>query len=334
MERQSLGRARGASREPAWAARRGRAEPAAGGTAGSGGTGGTTEPAAARPRAEPAEPAASAATGGTSGASGLGGSGGAASGAGGTAGGAGAGGRDYSTDRSTFFGEPRCAGFAVCESFESTNVGALPAGFTLEGYGQRTVTTVDDLAARGSRSLGLEIPSQGSVTAWLTRGSLGTLAEAHFGRVFVFISEPAPPEFVHFDVFAGIGPFGGHSNEVRWASTGTGVGTAGSNWSFIYNVQPFGSGAGGEFGTEGPRSAHPTVGAWMCLEWSFDAAAQEARFFLDGVEMEYLHIDTERAEIPVFETLAVGFAKYQNTGAFLVHVDELAFDASRIGCNN
>ena len=72
----------------------------------------------------------------------------------------------------------------------------------------------------------------------------------------------------------------------------------------------------------------------MCLEWSFDAGAQEAQFYLGGSAIDYLHIDTERSEIPVFETLAVGFAKYQNTSAFLVHIDEVAFDAERIGCNN
>jgi len=231
-------------------------------------------------------------------------------------------------------GTPRCNGFAVCESFESTAPGSLPAGFSLEGYGTRTVGVAEDLSARGSRSLRIQVPSQGSVTAWLTRDSLGELAQAHFGRVFVQISEPPPSEFVHFDLFSGIGPFGGHSNEVRWASTGTGVGTGGSNWSFIYNVQPFGNGAGGEFGSEGNRSAHPTVGDWMCLEWSFDAAQQDAQFFLGGSPVDYLHIDTERSEIPVFDSLAVGFAKYQTTGAFLVHVDEVAFDVERIGCNN
>ena len=41
-------------------------------------------------------------------------------------------------------------------------------------------------------------------------------------------------------------------NGVRFASTGTGVGTTSSNWSWIYNVQPFGAGAGAEFGAAAP----------------------------------------------------------------------------------
>jgi hypothetical protein len=290
-----------------------------------------------------------AGTGGTTGGSGAGGAGNAGfggtlggsgsevggAGTGGNVGGAGgSGGRTYSTDRSTFLGASRCDGFVLCESFETTAPGSLPSGFTLGGYGTRTVGVVEDIAARGARSMRFEIPAQGAVAAWLTLPAPNGLGAAHFGRVFSRISSPAPEEFVHFDLFAGTGPYGGHSNEVRWASTGTGVGTAADNWSFIYNVQPGGDGAGAEFGTEGDRSAHPRVEDWMCLEWSFDETEQEARFFLDGVAIEYLHIDDERAEIPVFATLATGFAKYQTTGAFVVHLDEVAFDSERIGCNN
>jgi hypothetical protein len=280
--------------------------------------------------------ASSAANGGSSGT--LGGSGGSPAGGAGTGGNVGgsggSGGRTYSADRTTFFGPSRCDGFVFCESFETTDPGSLASGLTLGGYGTRTVGVVEDIAARGARSLRFEIPAQGAVAAWLTLPAPNGLGAAHFGRVFSRISSPAPEEFVHFDLFAGTGPYGGHSNEVRWASTGTGVGTAAGNWSFIYNVQPLGDGAGAEFGTEGDRSAHPRVEDWMCLEWSFDETEQVARFFVDGLPIEYLHIDDERAEIPVFATLATGFAKYQTTGAFVVHLDEIAFDSERIGCNN
>ncbi len=263
--------------------------------------------------------------------------GGVANGGGSTSGTAGtqaAGGRSYSTEESSFFGSPRCDGFEVCESFESTAVGSLPSGFSLSGYGTRTVGVSETMAARGERSLSLQFPAQGSVTAWLRRGDLGALAGSHWGRVFVRIEQPAPPQFVHFDVFAGLGPWSGHTNEVRWASTGTGVGTSSDKWSWIYNVQPSGSGAGDEFATEGDRSAHAVTGEFMCLEWWFSADEQEARFFSSGSEVTYLHIDSERAEIPVFDQLAVGFGKYQSTDAFQVYVDEVAFDSERIGCNN
>lgn len=275
------------------------------------------------------------ATAGSGGTATAGGGGTAMAGGGGTAtAGGGSGNSVYSTDRATFGGQPRCQGLDVCESFESTELGALPSAFTLEGYGARKVGASADRAMRGARSLKFEIQAQGAVTGWLTRTSLANLGARHFGRAFFRIESPAPTEFVHFDLFQGGGPYGGHENFVRYTSTGTRVGTGPANWSFIYNVQPGGAGAGPEFGTEGDRSAHPRVDDWMCLEWSFDASKQVARYYLDGASIEYLQIDTERAEIPVFDSIAVGFGKYQNTGAFLVYVDEVAFDGERIGCNN
>lgn len=316
--------------------------PSTGGVVSSGGTGVGTGGVSPSPNASGTGgsvagsvgmPGASGSGGGSGGVSGSG-SGGASSGGGSSGSGGAAGAPVYSSDPATFGGEPRCQGFAVCESFETTEIGALPSGFTLEGYGTRKVGVSADKAKRGTRALELQIDAQSAVTAWLTRKSLGTLSAQHFGRAFIRIDGPAPTEFVHFDLFQGSGPYQGHTNAVRYASTGTGVGTGQSNWSFIYNVQPSGDGAGSEFGTEGNRSAHPRVDDWMCLEWSFDASKQVAQYYLDGSAIDYLRIDTERAEIPSFDSLAVGFGKYQNTGAFLVYVDEVAFDGERIGCNN
>lgn len=310
-----------------------------GGSAGAGTAGATGGAAGAAGLVQSGGAAGSSGHGGSGGGVSTGGGstaggGGGGSTAGGSSGTGGAGGVVYSTDPATFGGQPRCQGFDVCESFESTDLGALPAGFTLAGYGTRKVGVSTDRAMRGARSLKFQIDAQSAVTAWLTRTGLGALASKHFGRGFFRIEKPAPTEFVHFDLLEATGPYGGHQNAVRYASTGTGVGTAQGNWSFIYNVQPSGNGAGSEFGTEGDRSAHPRVDDWMCLEWSFDAPKQEAQYYLDGSAIQYLHIDTERAEIPVFDSIAVGFGKYQNTGAFLVYLDELAFDGERIGCNN
>jgi len=222
--------------------------------------------------------------------------------------------------------------FAICEGFENAAVGsAAIAGWLPAGYGNRTLRVVDVERARGARALQVEIAeNQGAVVAMLSRGNLGALAARHFGRSFLKIEAPAPTGFVHFDVFEARGSFNGQDNLVRWASTGTNVGTTASNWSWIYNVQ---STDHGEFGTEGPRSAHAREGDWMCLEWMMDSGAQEAQFWSDGAEVDYLHIDTERAEIPAFSNFNIGFQKFQQTGAWRVWVDEVAFDAERIGCD-
>lgn len=232
-------------------------------------------------------------------------------------------------------GPSRCGngGLSVCESFEAATPGAaVPAGWTTGGYGNRTLAVVEDDRARGARSLRIDVAgNQGAVVGMLIRDNLGALGARYFGRSFMKIAAPAPTGFVHFDAFEARGDYEGQTNMVRWASTGTNVGTGGGNWSWIYNVQ---STDHGEFGSEGPRSAHPRDGEWMCLEWFMEAAAQEARFWYDGAEIDYLHIDTERAEIPVFDSFHVGFQKFQQTaGAWRVWVDEIAFDDERIGCD-
>jgi hypothetical protein len=242
----------------------------------------------------------------------------------------------FSSDRTEFGlgGDSLCAtgAFDLCESFEGTAVGAeAPAGFAPDGYGARTLAVVDDDSARGRRSLRIDVDAnQGAVVGMLVRTDLGALGVRHFGRSFMKIQAPVPTTFVHWDAFEGRGSFGGQTNLVRWASTGTGVGTAPENWSWIYNVQ---STDHGEFGSEGSRSAHPVAETWMCLEWLIDATSQEARFFQDGAEVEYLHIDSERTEIPVFDSLRFGFQKFQQSAAFRVWVDEIAIGGDRIGCN-
>ncbi len=262
-------------------------------------------------------------------------SGGGAPGTGGTGGAAPTG---YSTNRADFLlgAASRCdqAEFDVCESFETGAAGQLPQGWSLAGYGTRTLGIVTDMAARGSQSLRVDIAgSQGAVVGMMKRENLGTLANRHFGRMFYRVEGPGVSQFIHFDVLEAVGPWTTFENGVRYASTGTGVGTTSNNWSWIYNVQPFGQGAGAEFGSEGDRSAHPRVDEWMCLEWFFDADAQEAQYFHDGAPIEYLHIDDERSEIPVFTSLSVGLQKFQNTDAVRAWVDEVALDDERIGCN-
>ncbi len=237
-------------------------------------------------------------------------------------------------DPSTWFIEPTCRDYVLCETFEETAIGQLPAGFSLVGYGERTVGVSDERPARGAQSLRVEVPSQAAVVGMIETAAPSELSVSHWGRSFVWLQTPVPSEFVHYDLFAGVGPWTTYDNEVRWAVTGTGVGNDAGNQSFIYNVQPSGNGAPGEFGTEGDRSAHPVEGDWMCLEWFFDADAQEARFFFMGTEVDYLHIDDERAEIPEFSALRVGFQKFQQTAPFVVFVDEVAFHTERIGCNN
>ncbi len=241
----------------------------------------------------------------------------------------------FSTNRAEFrLGEDSLCDegdFKVCENFEKGEVGQIPEGWSLKK--PATVGIQADQAARGEQSLRIDIAGgKGTVIAMMKRENLGDLAHRHYGRMFYRIQGPGFPESIHFDVMEGDGPWAGHQNAVRFAATGYGPGTATSNWAWIYNVQPFDP-VGTEFVTRGDRSAHPRIDQWMCLEWLLDADAQEAQYFDDGVPIGYLHIDTERSEIPVLTNISVGMQKFQQTGALRAWVDEVALDDERIGCS-
>jgi hypothetical protein len=304
----------------------------AGGTAGAGGggRGGTTGAGGMAG----AGGAAGAGQGGRGGAGGRGG--GAGGGAAGTAGAVGTGGA------AGWFlgGGSRCAGsaYVVCEDFEATAEGATPGGDwsipTATNYGTGTIAVATDFAARGSHALKVTIPTSGSsAEKYLQRKNIAALANGHFGRIFFRVQGPTTTAFVHWDMILGAGPYMGSNRRVRWGVTGTGIGTTDSNWAWIYNIEQ------GDTGVEA-RKVHPTLDAWMCVEWQWDVANQRIRFYFNDTEATPLHVDTTlpngtALQLPTFSTMSFGLAKYQSTTADLVFwIDEIALDTQRIGCAN
>ena len=253
--------------------------PGTGGVTGSGavqtGTGGSTPSGGSGTGGAAGDPGGSTASGGgppTSGGGGGGGGYGATtgaagsqtpgtggSGAGGSRGGGGAGAGGASSDPATFglSGPSKCAGspFAICEDFEATAAGALPAGWTKEGTWAIAVSATDK--ARGSHSLQIQVGVANNQRAFInkTAAQLGPLATKHFGRIFFKLQMP-PTKFVHWDFFHGSGPLGGVSNDVRWGFTGTGT------FTYLYNVQHT---PGGELGNNAPDKL--VIDTWTCVEW-------------------------------------------------------------------
>ena len=300
-----------------------------GGTIATGGSGGTIATGGA----------AGGATGGN-GAGGRAGAGGAAGtpGSGGSAGAAAAGGSYGGAGGWSLGAASRCAGspYAVCQDFESTAEGAIPGGdWSLPGtnYGVGTVVVASDYAARGSHSLKVTIPTgSSSAEHYLQLKNLGPLANGHFGRIFFRVHSPTTTPFVHWDLILGAGPYLGQNRRIRWGVTGSGIGTGNGNWSWIYNIEQGDTGTG--------SSVHPVANSWMCVEWQWDPANQQVRFYFDDAEVQAFHLDTKlpngtALQVPTFSTLSFGLAKYQSTNADLVFwIDEIALDTRRIGCAN
>jgi hypothetical protein len=229
----------------------------------------------------------------------------------------------------------KCAtsGFAICESFEGASPGSFPSGWGARGdeWGMGTIGVTDTDAVRGSHSLHAKGGSTGQHFMEY-KGALGGLASSHYGRVFMKVAIPAPVPatgVLHADFVEGLGPHpGGGTNNVRWGT----VEDTTAKFAWIYNVQP--SQGEPEF-AEGTPYQYAWDGKWQCIEWRYDEPSQTGTLWIDGAEIPITPGASHVAEIPVFTSLGVGLANYQDAGGgFDVWFDELAYDPSRIGCDN
>jgi hypothetical protein len=222
--------------------------------------------------------------------------------------------------------------FAICESFEDAPVDGFPTGWGPRGdeWGDGTIGVSDQDAKRGAKSLLVHGGATGQRFMDF-KGDLGALASHHYGRVFLKVEIPAPwptSGVLHGDFIEGLGPGpNGSTHNVRWGV----VENTEQKFQWIYNVQPSNA---PEF-AEGTGYDYSWTGAWQCVEWMYDEPSQKGTLWIDGVELPLVPGTSHAAEIPVFSSLGVGFANYQDAGAgFVVRFDELAYDAERIGCEN
>ena len=246
-------------------------------------------------------------------------------------------GRDFSTDRTKFFGASRCAqsGAQLCEDFESgvldtatwTTVGTKPVIDTLQ-------------AARGTHALHITMPGNGA-SYIKEKKTFPAAGNRYFGRAFLYFAKlPVAPgmTYAHWTVIAGTTDLGeirvsgqlqsgknlfGVGTDSGQAATGTG------DWTTKDND---------------PAGAPVTVptGAWLCLEWMHDGTANETRFWWDATEHASLHTtstmhggNANPFTLDPFTAAWVGWQEYQpSTEPFELWVDEIAIDPERIGCVN
>jgi hypothetical protein len=218
--------------------------------------------------------------------------------------------------------------FLICENFESTADGAVPAGWTQHG----DATVAFGEGARGLRALKIGPAASGERRIYTDAAKLGS---GHWGRIFYHVEFPTPAAFVHSTLVAlyGSGPVNGNE-EVRVVDT---VKQTDGRIQFLYNVQPTG---GAEFG-KGSAYNWTFDGAWHCVEWHIDGPTQTYAFYYDGVEIPSIAINNgpgnyAGSDIPMaFTDIRVGWNNYQSVApGFVAYFDELAMDTNRIGCGN
>lgn len=306
----------------------------AGGAGDTGGAGATTAGAGGAPGGGGAGSGGGSGTGGRAGAPGGGSGGAAGAGAGGSPGGAPDGG--LSGGDAGIGGPSLCSPgrYVICEDFEATAVGAIPAGWTRHG----NAAVAADQVARGAHSLKISAAVNGERRIYANAMALGS---GHWGRIFYRVQLPAPvssdPQnmVLHSTIVAlqGVGPTTG-SAEYRVVDT---VENLQGMHQFLYNVQP----SGDEFGTGSPYNWRYEAN-WHCAEWHIDNPTQSYHFYIDGVEVTRIALDNGAGNYngtdipPIFSQVRVGWNNYQTAtlGGFVAWVDEVALDPSRIGCGN
>ena len=281
---------------------------------------------------------------------------GAAAGTGGSAGGAGAagngptdggapeapGGRDFSTDRTTFFGASRCAqaNVQLCEDFESGTLDTTT--WTVLGGGTKPV--IDGVQkARGGKALHIMVAGNGE-SAIRESKTFPAPNDTYYGRVFVyFASLPTPATgytYSHWTMIAATGT--GVTGEIRVSGQ---MQNGMSYWGVDTDnsMDPTGTGdwTNSDKDPNGKPVAVPT-GKWLCIEWMHKGDTNETAFWWDGVEHPSLSTmpstphggnKTVPFTLPQFKNVWLGWAEYQpTTEPFELWLDEIAIDKARIGC--
>jgi hypothetical protein len=301
---------------------------ATGGSAGTAAEGGANDGGA--------DSGGSAGTGGSSGKGGTGGSSGkgsgGSSGKGGSAGTGGAGGRTYSTDPTTFLGNPRCTSdLDFCEDFENASLDTQRWRIQTSGDNPAVVTT---RAARGMRSAHFHTDDNG-LALLHTSEPFPAANNRYYGRLFVwFEAMPTAPEWAHWTIAASttdadeseIRVGGQYDNTINRFGVGTDHGPTG-DWTNL---------------DEDPGDPVP-VGEWVCVEWLHDGQNDVTDLWWNGVARPSLHTTatdhggTGEYRMPDIDSMFIGYWLYQPDtvpAEFNVWIDEVAIDADRIGCNN
>jgi hypothetical protein len=221
--------------------------------------------------------------------------------------------------------------FALCEDFEGAADGALPdpAVWQKSVSGGGTIEVVSTMAKRGRKSLHIKTPAVPSETYLHETKTFPAMGNAFYGRLF-FYFDRKPNAFVHWNIVEGRGT--GANNRIRYGGIANGGPPVGNNW-FLFNIQRVGANETGRDDDANPKIPART---WICMEWLFDGAANEARLWWDGVErprMHWTNTDPQFA-MPMFRDLFIGWALYQNIEAgYEVWIDSIAIDHQKIGCD-
>ena len=274
----------------------------------------------------------------SAGSSGSGGSAGSAA-SGGSAGSSGSPGTGGSAGASS--GSVACpTGALFCADFEEDALGQPPAAPWAASTNAGTVAVDATHAFSGSHAVLATAPNGPTYRrAFIGLGNNSPIfpgaATEMYGRAMIWL-EAAPTE-VHWTMIQAQGPAadGTHNAEYRYGGQ-HGTGRLMANYETNNNVRTD--------CYDHSATVVPT-GRWACAEWRFAVASNEMQFWLDGSEVDDIHV-TDRGEgcggndlngqwlaPPAFNTLFLGWEHYQAwNGDIRIWLDAVAVSTERIGC--
>ena len=230
------------------------------------------------------------------------------------------------------------ASHLLCENFETALVGDVPdpALWSLQ-LGEGSTIVVDDTHTAGGRhAVRIEV-TQDRQWAYLQNTSLFPAAgQGFWGRLFFRIGAERPDNegLVHWNLIEAMAE---HDPIRMYRYGGISVPELDRNyfnWNHEMRPRPDGF---SELSQDDHLDARVRAAMWHCVEWHFDVATNTSRFFWNGEEREALRISQQADGVPFemlpFRALNVGFTLYQPIlQDYVVWIDEIAVDETRIGC--
>lgn len=253
---------------------------------------------------------------------------------------------DTSEPNPTTGGEPTtpndaCATALLCDNFDDDAVGMAPGQpwKTDASQDSGTVAVSNERAFSGDNSVHVTNTAGAYKRAYFSVDGAPVFPGAGtelYGRMMMWL-DVAPADGVHWTFIQGEGPAEGGAYDIFYRYGGQHQGKLMAN----FETQGVSSDCWNHSQTVMPTKT------WACLEWRFATATDEMQFWLDGTELEDLHVVGQGNEgtgcvaqewsgmwpaPEQFEVLRLGMEKYQQDAALNLWIDDVAVATSRVGC--
>lgn len=237
-------------------------------------------------------------------------------------------------------GDSRCsgAGLALCDDFEAnapdTSLWKVITSYSGQPSDQNRITIDDMHVARGARALHVHTETNDPV--YIETLSLPQSGNTFYGRVLAYFdADPGMKSRGHWGAFVGVGKAqtqGAQDIEVR---------IGGQFDILVVNYSP-----NDALQTSASRDGMYDDGmrlpiqTWTCFEFEFDGASDELRVWIDGDEIDRLHV-TDWNQFghgltpdwsPAYDRLRIGYQSWNADTPIDVWYDAVAVDTQPIGC--